>query len=62
MKYKVQIKNIFKSKNTEDIKKNVTRKTEKVINEKLRQQLMKMLDCTGGKSDDTGWNILPSFN
>lgn len=41
MKYKVQIKKIFKSKNTEDIKKNVTRKTEKVINEKLRQQLMK---------------------
>lgn len=41
MKYKVQIKNIFKSKNTEDIKKNATRKTEKVINEKLRQQLMK---------------------
>ncbi len=41
MKYKVHIKNIFKSKNTEDIKKNVTRKTEKVINEKLRQQLMK---------------------
>ena len=41
MKYKVQIKNFFKSKNTEDIKKNVTQKTEKVINEKLRQQLMK---------------------